>query len=217
MRHNRNLREAVIDVIEETPELETLIGLVEDEFEEYPDVVKGIVRFMQGFDDHGTLTEDGISQVTNLLSTINAFLPNQMEALQLAAEDQGTGYFEDTVDIINRGDYLYFPGVEDDSELGEAYVDMIGSIKDAVSEDQLPQYIDIDAVAEMYEEFADEDSDFADAVGDMDAGRWYEFAEEQVADFPENFIDYFDYDAFGRELHMTGGYYFGDLGAIAIF
>ena len=125
----------------------------------------------------------------------------------------GPWYFEDTVETVNRGDFIYFPEVESDYDLGVAYVDMIGSIADAVGKDRLDLYINVRDVAEaMYRD----DEDYAQE-NNLDVEDFEEIAGEEIAANPEQFAEeYFDYEAFGRDLRIGDGYYIGNTGAIWI-
>lgn len=199
----------IADKIEDMASADDVKVALEAEYANYPHVLEGLLEWIGDGEDFEEYKEN----LVNLLNEIEYLeSTDQMDALEMATEDQGSSYFEDTVDIINRGDFLFFPGVEDDEELGHAFVDMCGGISAAVSRDRLATYIDIDEVAETFKEGTEDDSDLAD----MDDDAWYSLAEEQVEMSPESYEDYFDYDRYGRDLRMEGGYFFGDLGAIAI-
>ena len=199
----------IADKIEDMASADDVKVALEAEYADYPHVLEGLLEWIGDGEDFEEYREN----LVNLLNEIEYLeSTDQMDALEMATEDQGSSYFEDTVDIINRGDFLFFPGVEDDEELGHAFVDMCGGISAAVGRDRLATYIDIDLVAETFKEGMEDDPDLAD----MDDDAWYSLAEEQVEMSPESYEDYFDYDQYGRDLRMEGGYFFGDLGAIAI-
>ena len=199
----------IADKIEDMVSADDVKVALEAEYADYPHVLEGLLEWIGDGEDFEEYREN----LVNLLNEIEYLeSTDQMDALEMATEDQGSSYFEDTVDIINRGDFIFFPGVEDDEELGHAFVDMCGGISAAVGRDRLATYIDIDLVAETFKEGMEDDPDLAD----MDDDAWYSLAEEQVEMSPESYENYFDYDQYGRDLHMEGGYFFGDLGAIAI-
>lgn len=199
----------IADKVEDMASADDVKVALEAEYADYPHVLEGLLEWIGDGEDFEEYKEN----LVNLLNEIEYLeSTDQMDALEMATEDQGSSYFEDTVDIINRGDFIFFPGVEDDEELGHAFVDMCGGISAAVSQDRLATYIDIDEVAETFKEGTEDDPDLAD----MDDDAWYNLAEEQVEMSPESYEDYFDYDQYGRDLRMEGGYFFGDLGAIAI-
>jgi len=104
------------------------------------------------------------------------------------------GSYTDVDEIIKKiedGDYIFFPGVDNDSDLGQAYVDMCGGIDAAVSKDRLRNFIDEKSIKDNFEGAGEEidDDELDDYIDSMlDSGS---------SDFVDN---YFDYDAFGREL-----------------
>lgn len=206
------LYEDFIDNIEGIGNTTELINRVTGEFEDYPHIQSGLKSYIESRseDDLDDLKEELI----DLLNEINNLSSNEMDALDMAADEQGPWYFDDTVDIINRGDYIYFPEVESDEDLARAYINMIGSIEDTVDKSRLIFYIDIDEVADMFERDAELSGD--EESEDLDHDAWYDIAEEEVENNPENYVDdFFDYEAFGRDLRIEGGWYFGDLGAIS--
>lgn len=198
------------NVVEQQTNVDGIINTVLGNFDDYPHLKRGFESFMG---DNERYDFDTFQQnVINILNEINNFSEEEFDALEIAIDDQGPWYFEDTVDIINRGSYIYFPGVDTDEELAKAYIDMNGSIEDTIDESKLVYYIDINEVAEMLQRNNQTDED-----EDMDFDDWYAVAEEEVENNPKSYIDdFFDYDAFGRDLRIEGGWYFGDLGAISI-
>ena len=203
----------LVDVVEQQTNVDSIINTVLGNFEDYPHLQKGFESFMG--DNERYDFEDFQQNVINILNEIDNFSDDEFDALEMAIDDQGPWYFEDTVDIINRGDYIYFPGVSTDEELGKAYIDMIGSVEDAIDKSRLTFYIDIDEVADTFQRDAELSGD--EESEDWDHDTWYDIAAEMVENNPEEYVDdYFDYDAYGRDLRIEGGWYFGDLGAISI-
>lgn len=197
-----------LDSLENVNEITTLVV---NNFDSYPNIQSGFKSFISDLDTRDI--ETFRQQIVNLLSVINNFTENEFDALNLALESVGPWYFEDTVETVNRGDFIYFPEVESDYDLGVAYVDMIGSIADAVGKDRLDLYINVRDVAEaMYRD----DEDYAQE-NNLDVEDFEEIAGEEIAANPEQFAEeYFDYEAFGRDLRIGDGYYIGNTGAIWI-
>ena len=122
-----------------------------------------------------------------------------------------TGQYEtvdEYIDILERGDYIWFPGVESDDDLGRAYVDMCGGINEAVGQDRISEFFDADRYKDDIE--YDERLYFAEENGidvddeDFPEDEFEEWVDAIVDDRAQNFADgddgYFDYDALGSEL-----------------
>ena len=141
---------------------------------------------------------------------------NEFEDKTLLKNLIETGRYNDIEDYISiaiDGDYIWFPGVKDDKELGEADVDMLGGIESV----QNPwQYFDTSQRANELE------IDMGAEEGNEDLSRsdYEQFAEEEAENMEEagnlDYIErYFDYEAFGRNLRMDGFTYTTD-GAVQI-
>ena len=208
------LYEDFIDDIEDVTNKEELTNKIVNEFEEYPHIQQGIKSYIDVlFKDNNDDIEDAKADLIDLLNEIYNLSDDELDALDLAVEDLGPWYFHDTVDIINRGDYIFYPDVTSDFDLGQAYIDMVGPIEDAVSKDKLSLYINVDDVAEMFMR----DNKDTEEDESMDFEDWYAIAEEEVENDPERFVDdFFDYEMFGRDLRLGDGYFIGDGGAIWI-
>ncbi len=126
----------------------------------------------------------------------------------LAIFEEHNDNFEEALNIYESGDYIFFPGVDNDEDLGKAYVDMVGF--EGVSNKE--NYIDRNSVAEGIEEYLDSvDEEYSeetlDAMVDEDI-------QTAIADNDNGFFEnHFDYEAFGRDLNFEG-YYYADTGAI---
>lgn len=201
----------ITELVEQNPETSQLVSMVGEAFAEYPALSDGLIKYIEHMDDNGMIAEDDAQDLINLLNTVADFSDGELEAADMITDDQN-GDVEEAVDAVERGDYLFFPGVEDDEELGKAYIDMIGSIKDAVG-DFLERYIDIQEVAD------DMKRDPGNTADDelLDDSTWYAIAEEQVEINPEAYEDFFDYEAFGRDFHFNNGAFFGQFGAVITF
>ena len=116
--------------------------------------------------------------------------------------------FDYTLEKIQDGDYIWFPGVESDYELGEAYVDMCGGIQcisdpqNYFNEDEFRDAIEYDE--KLY--YAGEhgiDPDDEDFPED-DFEQWLDDIVEDRASNPMNDDSYFDYAKLGDELGYDG-------------
>ena len=201
----------ITELVEQNPETSQLVSMVEEAFAEYPALSDGLVKYIEHMDDNGMIAEDDAQDLINLLNTVAEFSDGELEAADMITDDQN-GDVEEAIGAVERGDYLFFPGVEDDEELGKAYIDMIGSIKDAVG-DFLERYIDIQELAD------DMKRDPGNTADDelMDDSTWYAIAEEMVEMNPEAYEDFFDYETFGRDFHINNGAFFGQFGAVITF
>ena len=125
--------------------------------------------------------------------------------------EEATGYdLEECKRIYEYGEYIFFPGVEDDFNLGKAYVDMFGF--EGVA--NLSNFIDRSAIKTNIINNMNSEEDYSDE--ELDA-----MVEEDIAlaidSKAEDYIEeYFDYDHLG---HILGyeGYYFIEDGCIGIF
>ena len=196
----------LIDKIEETESIEEITNSVINNFEEYPNIKSGFKSFINNQERYsiGKFRQE----IINILNVINNFSEEEFEALNLAIEDLGPWDFEETVEAINRDDYIYFPDVESDRDLGETYVNYIGSIEDAVGEENLADYINIRELAQEYYDDSDDN--------EFDLEDYVDFAREEIIEHPKDFLDFFDYDAFGKDLRLVDGYFIGSTGAIWI-
>lgn len=115
------------------------------------------------------------------------------------------------IDIAESGDYIWLPGVDNDEDLGRAYVDSILGGIDLVSGKD--NYFDRDSYKEDI--YADARSVY---MSDNDIESDDDFEENYEGDF-EDYLDmladtyeesgnisdyYFDYEKLGRELSMDG-------------
>lgn len=161
-----------------------------------------------------------VEQVIEWLEAYENLSENEQEAFAAIMEDQNDD-FESTMNILESGDYIFFSGVDNEEDLGRAWVDMVGGIEGVSNPEN---YVDEDAYRESWREAAessvrednpdiDEDSDeFENLVEE-----WLDnVVDEQLQldiDEGRDLSDYFDYEAFGRDLY-NNGFYFADAGAI---
>ena len=197
----------LIDKVEEMESVEEITNTVVNNFEDYPNIKLGFISDQERYS-----VNKFRQQIINILNVINNFSIEEFDALNLAIEDVGPWDFEEIVDAINREDYIYFPDVESDYDLGEAYVDYVGSVEEAVDKTDLTDYINIRAVADY---FYEENEEFEEE-NDLDIEDYIDIAKDEVEDNPEKFLKFFNYEAFGKDLRLVDGYYIGSTGAIWI-
>ena len=153
-----------------------------------------------------------VSEYDNAPSKLEEIIRyNEYEDKELLKNAMETGQYEtvdEYIDILERGDYIWFPGVESDDDLGRAYVDMCGGINEAVGQDRISEFFDADRYKDDIE--YDERLYFAEENGidvddeDFPEDEFEEWLDAIVDDRAHNFADgddgYFDYDALGSEL-----------------
>ena len=149
------------------------------------------------------------------------YIENSDDKDALIAIIESIGKFDEAKEVYESGDYTFFSGVEDDEELGRAYVDMVGGLEGVAN---VGNYIDEEAYKESWRDAAeqsvreenpdlDEDSDeFEDEVENWLNGVALEQLEMDKADGAD-LSDYFDYEALGRDLDFEG-YFFASTGAV---
>lgn len=152
--------------------------------------------------------------------------------------------FEEALNILEDGDYSFYPGAFDTEQLGYAIIDSIGSIEDAVSKDQLYYYVDEDRlrrdlsfdVREFYRDTAEEEVEYEhrfDEESEYDleeeVEKWLDEHEDDLLDqMVEETIDgelldddqletYFDFEKFGRDCTYEGNCFFVDDGCLMLY
>lgn len=151
-----------------------------------------------------------VSEYDNAPSKLEDMIKyNEFENKTLLKNAMETGMYdsvEDYIDILERGDYLWFPGVDNDEQLGREYVEMIGGTSQVGNPSN---YFDRDSWKEDVR--ADEENYYREEYGYEDESDW----EEHEDDF-ENYLDnladeiadnydgsdesIFDYEKLGEEL-----------------
>lgn len=144
------------------------------------------------------------------------------DALIAIIESTGNDFEEDKR-IYEDGDYTFFAGVDNDADLGKAYVDMVGGIEGV---NNAENYIDEEAYRESWREAAE--SSVREENPDLDEDS--EEFESKVEEWLDNVVpeqleiairdgadlsDYFDYESLGRDLDYEG-YFFASTGAIYV-
>lgn len=148
------------------------------------------------------------------------------EVVKAILQSGHTDDISEAISIADSGDYLWLPGVDSDSSLAEAYIDMCGGIMEAVGEDRIDNYFDEDAWKR------DSEDDFRNMIADNEDKDVDDVTDEEVEEFADSvlqdemstakydhnddfFTQYFDYEAYGRDLGFD--FTFVDDGAISIY
>ena len=137
---------------------------------------------------------------------------NEFEDKTLLKNAMETGQYstvDEYIDVLESGDYIWFPGVSDDEGLGEAYVDMVGFEGVTSPENYIDRQKVIDMIESTYSEEELEEYGGAEEEADVMIDSYTEAGNK---DF---FEEYFSYEALGRELSFD--YTYTSDGAINLF
>ena len=173
--------------------------------------------------------EEGLSKLQELkemFEKYDALDDYDKQAVKAILEARGDNDIDSAIETAESGDYFFLPDVETDAELAEAYIDSIGGVMEAVGEDRITYYLDTERMKEEWQD--DVNSQFEE-----DDPEWYEVddsmveddiqsvfggnsRDQYVKDAQQRMLDqYFDYDAFGRDLSYD--FTFVDGGAIQVY
>lgn len=173
--------------------------------------------------------EEGLNKLQELkemFEKYDALDEYDKKAVKAILEANGDDDIDNAISIAESGDYFFLPDVETDAELAEAYIDSIGGVMEAVGEDRITNYLDTERMKEDWQD--DVNSQFEE-----DDPEWYEVddsmieddiqsvfggnsRDQYVKDAQQRMLDqYFDYDAFGRDLGYD--FTFVDGGAIQVY
>ena len=147
---------------------------------------------------------------------------NEFEDKELLKNAMETGMYstvDDYIEVLESGDYIWFPGVSNEEDLARAYVDMVGfegiankenyfdrdNWKDEVRADEESYYREENGL-EDEDEWEEHESDFEDYLDAM--------ADEMAANYDGNEEDS-DYEQLGNDLSYD--YTFTSDGAIQLF
>ena len=137
---------------------------------------------------------------------------NEFEDKTLLKNAMETGQYstvDEYIDILERGDYIWFPGVSDDEGLGEAYVDMVGFEGVTSPENYIDRQKVIDMIESTYSEEELEEYGGAEEEADVMIDS---YTKDGNKDF---FEEYFSYEALGR--YLSFDYTYTSDGAIDLF
>ena len=192
---------------------------------------KGEEPFINDIDDNIGLPFE-VNEYSNVEDTLNDIIKYceldeyDRKVVGAIIENDTTLSFDEAMNIFNNGNYVFYEDVNNDYDLGYAEVEATGSVIDAVGEDKIDNYIDEDSIydsweADLREEFAnDNDID----IDDIDETEFEEYAWDvirenianAIADNNSDFLtDWFDYEAFGRDLSFDFNY--TSYGAIYVY
>ena len=163
-----------------------------------------------------------------------------MDIVGLIVDELGYD-FDDAVRIVENGDYQYYPDVTDAEDLGRTFIDELGGIKEAVSQDTVLSYIDRKQIENDFEydvknylydnakeriadeEDIDEDDVTEEMIDNYVDDNWEDELDAQVDEYMDMIergevdgTDYFDYEKFGRDLTYEG-FTITDKGAIEVY
>ena len=147
-------------------------------------------------------------QALEQIKDLQSLSEDEAKALSAIMESQNDNY-EMCKEILDSGDYIFFPNVSDDDELGHAYVDMVGGVIGVANPEKYINQNEIEE--EIRNSLEDLETEYSDEMIS-------ELAEEEIENNKNNeeYLDnHFDYEALGRALDMDG-YYFADTGAIYV-
>ena len=165
-------------------------------------------------------------EALDTLETINNMGESDKDALAAIWNYEG-GSFEDSLEIFENGDYQFYPEISSLTDLAYELIDDLGGIENAVSDPT--NYIDEDAMRRDYEYDA-RDMLYDDAkysIAQEEGIDEDEVTDEQIEDYVDENLDsyldsiveeeiylaengevdlsnYFDYEAFGRDLGYDG-------------
>lgn len=146
------------------------------------------------------------SQVIEQLKQIEEV--DNKDAFLAILEDQNYN-FELALDIYNSGDFIFFSDVDNDFDLGKAYVDMVGFS----GINNIENYVNREYVKQNLINNLDSEEDLSDDVIEAMVDEDIELAR---VDNDESFFEnYFDYESLGRDLDYDG-YAFTNTGAVYV-
>ena len=185
-----------------------------------------------------------ISEYDNAIETLQSLqelqesgVDEDVVAAIMEAEDYSV---KEAIEVAESGDYYFYPDVNNDADLGYAVVEEFGSLGDVLG-DRVVDYIDEDAMRDAYrddvermfredaawqiaqDEGIDEDEVTDEMIDEYVEGNLDDYLDTIIEDeigLAEageiDLSDYFDYEAFGRDLRISDGYTYTDKGAIHI-
>ena len=195
--------------------------------------------------DTDNIPFDDINEYSNASSTLKELKELQESNVDediVEAIVEATGYdIKEAVEIAERGDYFFYPGVNNYTDLAYAVIDEIGGVGEALG-DRVVNYIDEDQmrreyswdIREIMRDSAEQEVDEAHEGEDEDSYDREQEIEDWMDEHEDEWLDmvindeldaaergevdlsnYFDYEAFGRDLSFDG-YTLTDKGAILV-
>lgn len=169
---------------------------------------------LSGFDwqDFGEYPSyDKLQEFGELIESID-----DVEAVDNAYEV--TGDLQEAIDGLESGDIIYYPGISSLEDMAYEYIDMLGGI-DELGRDTIENYFDYEQLGRdlSFDEYETDEEDEDGNTIYVNAGQYF-CDDENASDreIGEAFVDevgfegvsdpgnYFDYEAFGRDLGFDG-------------
>lgn len=161
-----------------------------------------------------------VEQVIEWLEAYENLSDNEQDTFAAIMEDQNDD-FESAMSILESGDYVFFAGVDNEEDLGRAWVDMVGGIEGVSNPEN---YVDEDAYRESWREAAESSVREDNPDIDEDSDEFENLVEEWLnsvvdeqlqldIDEGRDLSEYFDYEALGNDLY-NDGFFFANTGAI---
>lgn len=173
--------------------------------------------------EYGNVIED-----LETIKTINELNEYDKKALSAIWSYQG-GSFNDSLDILESGDYQFIPDISSYSDLAYEVISQFGSIEEAVG-DNITMYVDEDQMARDYEydvrDIMYDDAPYQIAQEldieeeDVTEEMIEDWIDENIHDYVQSIVEeeislaemgepidlsnYFDYEKFGRDLSYDG-------------
>ena len=189
-----------------------------DQAEEFVKNHSDVEPFINDTEGNIPFDVDEYSNSITVIQNLKQYLaldPSDREALAGILYDRYNGdNFDECLNILNDGEYIYFPGVDNEIDLGKAYVDMVG----LEGINNIENYLDRNAIAEDIKDDLYNNGEDLDTIDDDDINAMVEEDIQNAIDAnATNYLEqYFDYRALGRELEYEG-YFYSNSGAMGIF
>jgi antirestriction protein len=171
------------------------------------------------------------SNASSVLQELKELQESDVDEDVVAAIVEATGYgIKEAVEIAERGDYYWYPGISSYTDLAYEVIDEVGGLKDALG-DRIINYIDEDQmrreyrwdIREIMRDTAEQEVDDAHEGEDEDSYDREQEIEDWMDEHEDEYLDmiidedirmaeageidlsnYFDYEAFGRDLSFDG-------------
>lgn len=195
--------------------------------------------------DTDNIPFDDINEYSNASSVLQELKELQESGVDedvLEAIIEATGYsVKEAIEIAERGDYYWYPGISSYTDLAYEVIDELGGIGEAVGKNVV-NYIDEDKmrreyrwdIREIMRDTAEQEVDDAHEGEDEDSYDREQEIEDWMDEHEDEYLDmiidedirmaeagevdlsnYFDYEAFGRDLSFDG-YTITDKGIILV-
>lgn len=188
-------------------EVSKVIGLNE-QYEEYQ--INDFDTNIKGLEIHHY---ENIGTLNEFAEKLNKLDENEQLVLQAYIDQYGTSELFKEMDSIEFDEAIVYHEVNSMSDVAYSWIhEHIGSIKDAISKDRISYYIDTDAVKR--------DLEIDGYFSEMEEENGEEFEESEKDNMIDEMIEegiitgenYFDYEAFGRDMNIEGTFVFLDNG-----